>query len=61
LSTRGLAQGQVRRCEFPLGTHKLYVVVKVWDSTQGLAIGKRKRLEAGETDDGNDSECAVGM
>ena len=28
----------MRRCEFPLGTHKLKVVLTVWDSTQGLAV-----------------------
>jgi len=48
----------VRRCEFPLGTHKFKVVLTVWDSTQGLGIGKGTRLEEEEM---NGSNCAVGM
>ena len=60
--TRGLAQGQVRRCEFPLGTHKLKVVLTVWDSTQGLAVDKGTRLgEEEERNEDNYSDCAVGM
>jgi len=36
-------------------------VLTVWDSTQTMAIDKGTRLEAEEMDDGNDSDCAVGM
>jgi len=35
-------------------------VLEVWDSTQALAIDNGRRLEE-EMDDGNDSDCAVGM
>jgi hypothetical protein len=35
-------------------------VLKIWDSTQGLAADKGIRLEAEEMDDGNDSDCAGG-
>jgi len=36
-------------------------MLTVWDSTQTLAIDNGARLEAEEMDDGNESDCAVGM
>jgi len=35
-------------------------VLTAWDSTQGLEIGKGI-IEEEDKDDGNDSDCAVGM